>query len=44
MYEPGERKDWPAVVDRMQAERKTHLTEEERAEILQFLQGTAATR
>jgi hypothetical protein len=43
MYEPGERKDWPAVVDRMQAERKTHLTEEERAQILQFLQGTAAT-
>jgi len=44
MYEPGERKDWPAVVDRMQAERKTHLTEEERAQILQFLQGTAETR
>ena len=44
MYEPGERKDWPAVVDRMQAERKTHLTEEERAQILQFLQGTVATR
>jgi hypothetical protein len=38
-YEPGERKDWPAVLDRMQAEKKTHLSEEERAQILVFLQG-----
>ena len=44
MYEPAERKDWPAVIDKMQAERKTRLTEEERAQILQFLQGTMATR
>jgi len=38
-YAPGERRDWPAVIDRMQAERKTHLSVEERAQILQFLQG-----
>jgi hypothetical protein len=38
-YEPGERKDWPQVLDRMQAEKKTHLNEEERAQILVFLQG-----
>ena len=38
-YDPGERKDWPAVLDKMQAEKKTHLTPEERAEILLFLQG-----
>jgi hypothetical protein len=44
MYEPGERKDWPAVIDRMQAERKTHLSEEERAQILLYLQGTTASR
>jgi hypothetical protein len=44
MYEPAERKDWPAVIDKMQAERKTRLTEEERAQVLQFLQGTVATR
>jgi hypothetical protein len=37
-YEPGERKDWPAVLDRMQAEKKTHLNPEERAQILVFLQ------
>jgi hypothetical protein len=43
-YEPGERKDWPAVIDRMQAEKKTHLNEEERAQILQFLQGAGTTR
>jgi hypothetical protein len=41
-YEPGERRDWPAVIDRMQAERKTHLSVEERAQVLQFLQGSAA--
>ena len=40
-YEPGERKDWPQVLDRMQAEKKTHLNEEERAQILVFLQGNA---
>ena len=39
-YEPGERKDWPQVLDRMQAEKKTHLNEEERAQILVFLQGS----
>ena len=44
IYEPGERQDWPAVLDRMQAERKTRLTEEERAQILQFLAGTVVTR
>jgi hypothetical protein len=37
-YEPGERKDWPAVLDRMQAEKKTRLNPEERAQILVFLQ------
>ncbi len=38
-YAPGERKDWPRVLDKMQAEKKTHLTPEERAQILSFLQG-----
>ena len=38
-FTPGERKDWPAVVDKMQAEKKTHLSDEERAQILQYLQG-----
>src|SRR3954470_4435657 len=38
-HEPSERSDWPQVLDRMQAEKKTHLTSEERASILQFLQG-----
>lgn len=38
-YEPGERKDWAAVVDKMLANRKVHLSQEERAEILAFLQG-----
>jgi hypothetical protein len=40
-YEPADRKDWPSVLDKMQAERKTHLTDEERAQILVFLQGPA---
>ena len=43
-YDPGERKDWPRVIDKMQAERKTRLTEEERAQILVFLQGPGASR
>lgn len=38
-FSPGERKDWPKVVDKMQAEKKTHLSDEERAQILQYLQG-----
>ena len=38
-YEPGDRKDWPRVIDKMQAERKTRLTDEERAQILVYLQG-----
>ena len=38
-YEPSERADWPTVLDKMEAEKKTHLTPEERAEILGFLQG-----
>ncbi len=38
-FEPGERKDWARVLDKMQAERKTRLSEEERAQILSFLQG-----
>ena len=41
-YEPGERRDWPRVVDKMQANRKVHLNQDERAEILAFLQGPAA--
>lgn len=40
-FAPGQRKDWPAVLDKMQAEKKTHLTPEERAQILQFLQGSS---
>ena len=43
-YEPGERNDWPAVLDRMNAEKKTHLSPEERAQILAFLQGPGTTR
>jgi len=43
-YEPGEQKDWPAVLDRMQAEKKTHLNPEERAQILAFLQENSAMR
>jgi hypothetical protein len=38
-FDPGQRKDWPAVLDKMQAEKKTHLSPEERAQILQYLQG-----
>ena len=38
-YEPGERHDWTDVVDKMEANRKVHLSQEERAEILAFLQG-----
>lgn len=40
-FAPGQRKDWPAVLDKMQAEKKTHLAPEERAQILQFLQGSS---
>jgi hypothetical protein len=40
-YEPGERKDWPHVLDKMQAEKKTHLKPEDRERILLFLQGHA---
>jgi hypothetical protein len=40
-FEPAERKDWPRILDKMQAEKKTHLTDEERARILLFLQGNA---
>jgi hypothetical protein len=40
-YAPGERKDWPRVLDKMQAEKKTRLTAEERTQILSFLQGDA---
>jgi hypothetical protein len=40
-YAPGERKDWPQVLDKMEAEKKTRLTPEERARILSFLQGDA---
>ncbi len=39
-FDPGARKDWPAAIDKMQAEKKTHLTADERAQILQYLQGT----
>jgi len=41
-YEPWDRDDWPAVIDKMQADKKTHLSPEERAQILTFLQGTPA--
>ena len=40
-YEPAERKDWPTILDRMQAEKKTNLNVEERAQILAFLQGNS---
>ena len=42
-YEPAERKDWPTILDRMQAEKKTNLNVEERAQILAFLQGNSPT-
>ena len=38
-YEPAERQDWPAVLDKMESEKKVHLSSEDRAEILLFLQG-----
>lgn len=41
-YEPWDRTDWPAVIDKMQADKKTHLSPEERAQILTFLEGTPA--
>ena len=41
-YEPSERKDWPRILDKMQAEKKTHLNPEDRERILLFLQGNAA--
>jgi hypothetical protein len=40
-FEPSERRDWPRILDRMQAEKKTHLTAEDRARILLFLEGNA---
>lgn len=40
-YDPGARKDWPRVLDKMQAEKKAHLTPEDSAQILQFLPGSA---
>jgi len=40
LYEPAQRKDWPKVVDKMEAEKKIHLSPEERAEIVGFLQGS----
>ena len=43
-YEPGERNDWPDILDRMNAEKKTHLSAEEREQILVFLQGPRTTR
>jgi hypothetical protein len=43
-YEPGERNDWPAVLDRMNAEKKTHLSADELAQILTFLQGPGTAR
>jgi hypothetical protein len=43
-YEPGERNDWPVVLDRMNAEKKTHLSADEREQILVFLQGPRTTR
>lgn len=43
-YEPGERNDWPVILDRMNAEKKTHLNADERAQILTFLQGPGTTR
>jgi hypothetical protein len=39
-YEPGERNDWAAVLDKMQAEKKTRLDADQRAQILQFLEGS----
>ena len=39
VYEPAERRDWPQVLDKMEAEKKVRLSAEERAQILAFLRG-----
>ena len=43
-FEPADRRDWPQVVDRMQAEKKTRLSQDERAQILGFLQGPGESK
>ena len=45
-YEPAERtrERWSAVLDKMEAEKKVHLSPEDRAEILGYLGGTSALR
>jgi hypothetical protein len=40
-FAPAERKDWPRILDKMQAEKKTHLSPEDRARILLYLEGNA---
>src|SRR5262249_60616413 len=37
-YQPAERHDWPSVIDRMQAEKKTRRSQDERAQSLVLLQ------
>ncbi|TMA23356.1 MAG: hypothetical protein E6J88_12865 [Deltaproteobacteria bacterium] len=46
VYEPHEQtpSQWAATLDKMEAEKKVHLTAEERAEILGYLVGSSALR
>lgn len=39
IYQPSDRSNWPAVLDKMEALKKVHLNPEDRAEILTYLQG-----
>ena len=45
-YEPAQRTpaQWSGVLDKMEAEKKVHLTAEDRAEILGYLGGSSSLR
>ena len=43
-YEPAERKDWARQIDKMEALKKVHLSQEDRAEILEYLAGPQPLR
>jgi cytochrome c2 len=46
VYQPSDQspRQWAATVDRMEAEKKVHLSPDERAEILGYLAGNPALR
>ncbi|MFN2550343.1 MAG: hypothetical protein ABR567_23200 [Myxococcales bacterium] len=46
VYEPHEQspQKWAATIDKMEAEKKVHLSPDERAEILGYLGGSSALR